>query len=384
MSETDTNDRRAEIAILRLQLFKPSETFISSQAESYKRYQPIYVGRKLFGPRPQKADVVIPEPGTFAALRMVVLRDPAYFVKLLKDRRPTLLHAHFAIDATFALPLARHLKIPLVTTLHGFDVTTRDSVFLRSMKPSLINAVLWRRQLQRQASLFVCVSEFIRAQALQQGYPEKKLVTLPIGINVRRFQPAEQPGRKVIVHVARLVEKKGTVYLLRAFSIIASEFPEIRLVIIGGGPLEQSLKNEAISLGIAGRVDFLGVQPHAETLRWVKEAVAVIVPSITASSGDSEGLPTVLFEAGALGVPVVASLTSGIPEAVRDGETGFLLPERDIEGLAQRMSLLIGSPDLRDRLGCAARTMMEASFDIENQTAILEDYYDRLIQDRVP
>ena len=177
---------------------------------------------------------------------------------------------------------------------------------------------------------------------------------------------------------------KRTVYLLRAFSIIASEFPEIRLVIIGGGPLEQSLKNEAISLGIAGRVDFLGVQPHAETLRWVKEAVAVIVPSITASSGDSEGLPTVLFEAGALGVPVVASLTSGIPEAVRDGETGFLLPERDIEGLAQRMSLLIGSPDLRDRLGCAARTMMEASFDIENQTAILEDYYDRLIQDRVP
>ena len=225
--------RYDSVGIFRLQLFKLSETFIPAQVGHYHRYRPFYIGRKVFGKAPEGADIVLPQSGMLPALRMVCLRDPSYFAAALGDRRPALLHAHFAIDATFALPLARRLDVPLVVTLHGFDVTRDSASLLRSGRPSWVNFVLWQHQLKREATLFVCVSEFIREQALARGYPAERTVTVPVGIDLQKFQPAADLEPKLIVQVARLVEKKGVLYLIRAVARIVARDRSVTLVIIG-------------------------------------------------------------------------------------------------------------------------------------------------------
>lgn len=367
------------VAIFRLHLFKPSETFIPGQVSRLARWKPTYVGRSLMGPVPEDADVRLVAGSRFSGLRFGLLADPAPVLASFGSWRPELIHAHFGIDATLALPVARRLGVPLVTTLHGFDVTTKDREFLTSGRPALINAVIRRPRLQRQGDLFICVSEFIRRRAVALGFPDDRTVSLPIGIDVERFIPSTGREMDLVVHVARLVEKKGTIHLLRALARTTSP---MRLAIIGDGPLRGELEAEAIRLGVSERIIFLGAQNHSSTIAWMRRAAVIAVPSVTAANGDSEGLPTVVFESGALGVPVVASRTSGIPEAVVDGETGFLIEERDEAGLAAALSRLASDAALRDSMGAAARRLMETSFNIAAQTSALEVFYDQALAAR--
>lgn len=362
------------VAMLRLQLFKPSETFITAQASQLRRYEPVFVGRKLFGD-PGRARVILPRQGRVDILRQVLLRDMSGYGALTAER-PILIHAHFAIDAVYALPLARRLGVPLVTTLHGFDVTRTDANLLRSGSPAWVNGVLFRRALQRQGAVFLCVSEFIRQAALERGFPEEKLRVHHIGIDIAGITRRDGPGEEgLIVHVARLVEKKGTTYLLQALARIAPRLPAARLAIIGDGPLRAALEAEAARLGIADRVRFLGMRSNAEVLDWDARAAVKAVPSVTAADGDREGLPTVITETAARGVPVVAFDSGGIAEAVVHGQTGLLAPERDVVGLAAHLERLLSDPALRQTMGAAARARAEVNFDIVRQTAQLEDIY---------
>ena len=111
----------------------------------------------------------------------------------------------------------------------------------------------------------------------------------------------------------------------------------------------------------------------------MRRASLLAAPSVTATDGDAEGLPTVIAEAAACGLPVVATRHSGIPEAVVEGATGFMVAENDVEALTQRMALLLGSAELRERMGAAARKLAEAKFDLRRQTDRLEDFYDEVV-----
>ncbi|WP_198670178.1 glycosyltransferase [Dyella sp. C9] len=374
--------RSSSVGIFRLQLFKPSETFITSQADNLSRYEPTYIGRALFGGAlgrktlvPESARSKLARAGQL--VRTVGLRDMSEYVSALRAEAPDLIHAHFGIDGVYAAPLAKRLGIPLVTTLHGFDVTRSDTDLLRSGRPALINGVLCRRQLQRQGSLFICVSDFIKRAAVQRGYPEHKLRVHYIGIDTHALQPRYGTGEDgLIVHVARLVEKKGTRYLLRALAKLVPMHPMVRLVILGDGPLRASLEAEALRLGVADRVQFLGMRPNAEVLQWDARAAVKAVPSVTGVDGDREGLPTVITETSALGVPVVAFDSGGIGEAIEHGDTGFLSPETDVDGLAHHLSLLLSDAELRGKMGRAARLRVEGLFDIRKQTSELEHLYD--------
>jgi glycosyltransferase involved in cell wall biosynthesis len=374
------------VGVFRLQLFKRSETFIPAQVGRYRRYRPIYIGRKLFGEAPHGAEVVTPATDPLTAARLLALGDAGPFVQALGDRRIDVLHAHFAIDAVFALPLARRLGVPLVTTLHGFDVTTTDQAMLRSGRPALIASVLRRRALQRDGAQFLCVSEFIRRAALARDYPAERSIVHAIGVDLERLRPSSDSQPGLIVHVARLVEKKGTTFLLQALARLAGSRPDVQLVVVGEGPLRPALEAEAGRLGLGEKARFLGAQTHEETLNWMRRASLIAVPSVTAASGDSEGLPTVVFEAGGLAVPVVASDTSGIPEAVKDGETGLLAPPGDVEALADRLERILSDQGLRDTLGRQARALMETRFDLARQTFLLEECYDQIrgAEPRVP
>ena len=366
------------VVVFRLQLFKSSETFITSQAEALQRYRPIYVGRRAFGPQPPGAEVVSLRPGWAAALRLMLLRDPAPWLAALGDRCIDLVHAHFGVDAVYARVLARKLGVPLVTTLHGFDVRRRRSSLLLSFRPALVHAVLGWRGLVRDGVLFLGVSQSVVEAALARGAPPDRLRRHATGVDLERLKPSVSAGPGLIVHVARLVEKKGSAILLDALAAIVDRAPGARLVIIGDGPLRRRLQAQALRLGLGARVTFAGALEHEATLAWLTRAAVVAVPSLIARNGDAEGLPTVLLEAAALGRAVVASDTGGVAEALQDEASALLVPPGDVERLAEALGRLIEDRDLAVRLGSAARRRVEQRYSLADQTHRLEALYDEL------
>jgi glycosyltransferase involved in cell wall biosynthesis len=372
-----------QIAIFRHNLFKVSEPFIAEQAQQLRRYRPVYVGRMRFGPPPDGASSLALEDlyTRFALPRIgwqMITGNPRPYLRLMEHQRPSLIHAHFGIEGVSALPLAAELEIPLVTTFHGFDATLKTRAMLGS--PAYFRYPLLRRKLAREGDLFLCASAFIRQRLLAMGFPEARTHIHYIGVDCRAIRPREDSEEQpVILHVARLVEVKGTSYLLRAFAALARRYDSVKLVIIGEGPLRRRLQALAASLGMHDRVEFLGALPHADVLSWARKAAMLVLPGIRTSTGREEGLGIVLLEAAATGLPIIGSRVGGIPECILDGRTGFLVPERDEHALAQRMTELLDDPLRRRQMGIAGRALVERQFDIHRQTEALESLYDSLV-----
>jgi glycosyltransferase involved in cell wall biosynthesis len=368
------------VALLRHQLFLPSEVFISEQARALRKFAPLLVGRVLAGKPSDGVRYFVPDAGPLAQLRYVLGRDPELFARELAERRPVLIHAHFGVEAVYAMELADRLGVPLVTTFHGFDATMRTRELLASRKPSWIQYLAKRAELARRGALFIAVSRFILEHLERLGFPAERTRLHYIGVDPAAFEEAAEPAREpVVLHVARLVEKKGTRYLLDAFARIAPKHADARLVVIGAGPLRAQLARHAAELGIAASVSWLGATAHADVRAWLRRAALLCLPSCTAANGDAEGLGQALIEAAASGVPVVATRHGGIPEAVEDGRTGYLVPERDAASLAGALDVLLSSDSLRASFGDAARRFARERFDLHQQTRGLERLYEGVL-----
>jgi glycosyltransferase involved in cell wall biosynthesis len=367
------------VALLRHQLFLPSEIFISEQARALRKFAPLLVGRVLAGEPRDGLRYYVPDAGRLAQLRYVLGRDPEIFMHALAERRPVLIHAHFGVEAVYAMELADRLDVPLVTTFHGFDATMRARELLASRKPSWIQYLAKRAQLARRGALFIGVSRFIVERLVRLGFPAERTRLHYIGVDPATFARRAPAAEPVVLHVARLVEKKGTRYLLDAFARIAGKHPDARLVVIGAGPLRAQLARRAAELKISARVSWLGAAAHAEVRAWLERAAVLCLPSCTAANGDAEGLGQALLEAAASGVPVVATRHGGIPEAVEDGRTGYLVAERDADGLAAALDALLGSESLRSAFGDSARRFARERFDLHEQTRGLERLYEAVL-----
>lgn len=370
-------DGRPVVLVYRSPVFNPSEGFVQTQAMGLRRYQPVIVG--------------LEDKGNAAAVlagRIVLAEDEAErfafraglshapLVERLRPLSPVLLHAHFGTDALMALPLARALGIPLVTTLHGYEVGRTRARMLASGRVSWMRYALSRRRLMRSGDLFLPVSEAVRAAAIAQGFPAERTVTHYLGIELPERGAETAPEAGLILHVARLVEKKGTALLLRALARLPAH---AHLAIVGDGPDRARLERMAGELGLGGRVTFLGALPHEQVGAWMRRAWVLAVPSLTARDGDAEGLPTVLLEAAAVGLPTVGSRHSGIPEAIADERSGLLVTEGDADDLGRALGRILASSDLRHRLGAEARALAEERFDLARQIARLEERYDALL-----
>lgn len=363
------------VAIFRAPLFNPSETFIQFQVASLTRYRAVLVGLEDKGnaqPTLAEAMVVARSPAERLAFRLGWTRGMA--ARLL-EFGPDLVHAHFGTDGLLALPLARRLGVPLVTTLHGHEVSRSRRALALSGRLSWTRYALLGGRLMRRGDLFLAVSEAVRDRAVARGFPEARTIVHYVGVDLDRLRPdptAVEPG--LVLHVGRLVEKKGTAALLDAFAAVRARHPAARLVVIGDGPLRSRLERRAEGLGDGVR--FLGAQSPETVARWMQRAWLIAAPSVTAPDGDAEGLPTVLVEAAASGLPAVATRHSGNAEIVDDGVTGRLVPEGDPRALAEAIIVSLGRKALRTEQARAARVRAERSFDLAGQTRLLEDHYD--------
>ena len=223
----------------------------------------------------------------------------------------------------------------------------------------------------------------MRDQLIDLGCSADKVVVHHMGVDCRRFDfaPPHLPteNRVRVVALGRLVEKKGVEFGIQAIKKVQNMGKDVSFDIIGDGPLKPALQQEIDRLGLSKSVKLLGRMRQEQVIARLTDAHLMLVPSVTTSDGDQEGLPVVIMEAMARGLPVVATRHTGIPEIVLDGKSGYLVPERDVDALADKLAQLIDHPETWESMGRAGRALVEEQFDIDKLNDRLVEIYQRLI-----
>lgn len=290
-----------------------------------------------------------------------------------EHNRFDVIHCHFGPMGRLALQLRECGMISgrLVTVFHGVDV----------------GAALQRnpgcyRELFRGGDLFLPISEYWRQKLMAHGCPADRTAVHHMGVTVppaTAFGQIRRPDSRipVIVTVGRMVEKKGIEFGLRAVGELLHRKIPVRYVVVGDGPLRPALESLSRRLGIQDHVTFHGWQPAEVVRNLIATGDILLAPSITDRTGDQEGIPVTLMEAMALGIPVISTRHSGIPELVEDGASGILLPERDWPGIANAVSGLTGNPRMHADMALAARRRIEDRFNIDRLNAeLVRRFYD--------
>jgi len=287
----------------------------------------------------------------------------ARFAGLVRQAGIRHLHAHFAfVPANLALMIARTEPISVSFSAHAWDVYCRG----RSLRPKV-----------RRAALCITCTEAARRHVASVARPQdrRKVVCIHHGTDLGRFafRPREElADTPRVLAVGRLVAKKGLETLLRACNRLRERI-RFCCELVGEGPLEARLKALAHELGLDDVVLFAGALPYERMPEVYARADVLAVPSVVGPDGDRDGLPNVVTEAMACGVPVVASRLSGIPEAVEDGRTGLLVAPGDDEALCEALHRMLADRSLRSGCIAAARSLVEERFDAaRNSERVLE------------
>lgn len=282
----------------------------------------------------------------------------------VRKRGLTHLHAHFGSVATTVARLAARITgVGYTFTAHAKDIFHED-VDRFDLAAKL-----------RDAAAVVTVSDY-NERYLREELGATRVVRVYNGLDLTRFT-YHPPGDRepTICAVGRLVEKKGFHDLLKAVALLVRVRPGVRVDLVGTGPEEESLRAYADRLGLDEVVRFRGALPQAQVREVVRAAGVFAAPCVVGADGNRDGLPTVLTEALAAGTPCVATPVTGIPEVVRDGETGLLVPEADPTALAGALDRVLSDPDLAAGLAAAGRRLVEREFDIDRNVTRLQELF---------
>jgi colanic acid/amylovoran biosynthesis glycosyltransferase len=288
------------------------------------------------------------------------------------SRRYDVLHTHFGpVGNSFRF--ARELwRAPLLVSFHGYDFTTVP----RQQGPAVYKKLFFN------ADLVTVNSDYMGKKLQPLGCSPDKIRKLSYGIDLQKypFRPrtlaGDEPVR--IVTIGRLVEKKGIEYVIRALAQVVRRHPHLRYDVIGDGPLRGQLQQLAREQSVGGIVQFHGALNGDAIRALLDQAHLFVLASVTAQDGDQEGTPVSLLEAQAAGLPVISTQHSGIPEIVLDGESGWLVPERDADALAERLNRLMEHPERWASFGSRGRNFVEARFTTFKCMNALLDIYAEL------
>lgn len=302
----------------------------------------------------------------FAASRRPVERRA--LARWLRRQRIDVVLAEFGQTGAEIWEACADAGVPLVVHFHGGDVVRQ--------KWRRIYGETYRRMLGTVAGLVV-VSRQTEEALVALGAPRERLTYNPCGADIALFRPADPAAAPPhFLAVNRFVDKKAPHLTIVAFSQALAACPDARLAMIGDGPLLETCRQLTRALGLDRAVEFLGARPHAEVAAAMGRVRAVVLHSVTTSDGDVEGTPVSVLEAGAAGVPVVGTRHAGIADVVIDGETGLLVDEHDIDGMARAMLALIRDPGLAAALGRRGRERVEAHFSLDHSIARLWEAID--------
>lgn len=304
-------------------------------------------------------------PGFWRALGAIDGVDPDDLVQAItlalhvRERRIGHLHAHFGTVATTVARLASSFAgIGYSFTAHAKDI------YFRYPEPIHLDVKL------RDADSVVTISDFNRRHLAEEFGAAATLIYNGLDIRALPFSGVEPEAREILA-VGRLIEKKGFHVLVEACRLLRERGVGFTLRIVGSGPEEGPLRAQIARSGLSDVARLTGPTPQAEVLAAMRKAALLAAPCVVSEDGNRDGLPTVLLEAMAVGLPCVTTDVTGIPELVADGETGLIASEGDPDTLADRMEALLADAPLRQRLSHAGRARIERDFDIDANTAQL-------------
>jgi colanic acid/amylovoran biosynthesis glycosyltransferase len=357
------------------------------QIITLKRCAPVVIAQKRENTErfPFEAVHVVPKPPTHFLRRFwfrqlwdepwqISETERNALIGILTQTRARLLHIYFGQIAVHLLPLIRAWENPSIVSFHGADVMVDMN------KPAYRQATL---QMLEAVKLVMVRSDSLRRALADLGCDQEKIEVQRTGIPLEEFpfrqRPFPQDGQWRIVQAGRLIEKKGFPVTLRAFAVFLNQYPNATLTIAGEGPLLDELQSLARELTIDEHVSFTGFISQQE-LRDIYDRSHIFVhPSQTGQDGNQEGIPNSMLEAMATGLPVFATVHGGIPEAIENGVTGALVPERDKEALARALLDAAQHPDFLSRIARSGSESVRKNFELEQQARRLEEIYLRVI-----
>ncbi len=286
-------------------------------------------------------------------------------LRAFDEVRPDVVLSEWGPCSVRAMAACRRAGLPQVAHFHGYDASVHHVIASHHRQyQALFDA----------AAAVVAVSRAMARRLIELGAPADKVHYNPYGVDCRRFRDADpRHAPPTFIGVGRLVDKKAPRTTIRAFAAVRRACPEAQLLLIGDGPLRADCQRLIASLGLAGAVTLTGNLDHTEVQRRMRTARAFVQHSVEGPDGDCEGTPNAVLEAGATGLPTVATRHAGIPDVVVEGETGLLVDEHDEAAMAAAMTRLARDADLAGRLGGAARRRVEAEFAQPRRLAALAD-----------
>lgn len=292
-----------------------------------------------------------------------------YFFYTIYFLDKDVIHCHFGTNGKDYLFLKDIFgaKVKYITSFHGYDLT-KSAYFQNGTYKDLFEL----------GDLFLPISQTWKNKLVSLGCCRESIFVHHMGIDLNKFTYREQQTRDGEIHiltVARLVEKKGLEYSIRAVAKISNRYPQIQYTIAGDGPLDKRLEELIGELGMRDRIHLAGPLSSDHVSALMEKAHIYILASVTAQDGDREGIPVSLMEAMAAGRPVISTRHSGIPELVQDGISGFLVPEKDVDGLAGKCEYLISHPQRCAEMGRLGRKFVEKNFEISRLNQRLIELY---------
>lgn len=285
------------------------------------------------------------------------------FSASVRQFRPDLFFAEYGPMGIVAYRLSKEFNAPFIVHFHGYDASREfnDAAYAEQIKDVIASATL----------ILVPSAHMKRLLQIQCG-GLGRIEVVPYGPDYSRIEAAvtrsaERTCFPSIAALGRLTAKKNPLALLEAFALVRSRIPDARLTIVGDGEMRPAVVERVRDLDLKGSVELTGALPHEEALRVLATHWIFAQHSVTASDGDQEGLPVAIIEAMALGLPVVSTLHSGIPEAVIEGQTGHLVREHDFESMAKQMIILLNDFSLRKRMGEAGRKVAHERFTLKRR-----------------
>ena len=294
---------------------------------------------------------------------------------LHEDHSYDVIQCHFGPNGNLATKLrdVGVIKGKIVTTFHGYDITKYINTAGNSSY----------RILFRKGDLFLPISKRWQKELVRLGCPPKKIIVHKMGIDMKKFKYSPRvPDPKKQYHlltVARLAEKKGVAYAIRSLEKVRKKFPGITYTIAGDGPLREELKRLIDRLNLTENVHLTGWINQDKVLNLMENADLLLAPSITDSNGNKEGIPVVLMEALAQGLPVISTWHSGIPELVIDNKSGYLVPEKDVDALSERIEYYLSHPQLWPVLGKNGHDFVYQNHNIDSLNNRLEGLFETIL-----
>jgi colanic acid/amylovoran biosynthesis glycosyltransferase len=369
---------RRTVAIFCNTFLPYSQTFIWDEIRSHERY-----AVEVFAWRRRNVNLF---PGPVRVARPwypLTCRDGG-FERRFSLGGIDLVHAHFGWAGAHAAGFARRHALPLVITFHGYDVAL---LARRAPGPPTVWPYTLRAQSMLESmDLGLCASAELLEMVAALGVPRSRLIEHRLGVDLERFRPQTRDDTVFrVAMVGRLVEKKGFSDGIEAFAMFARRASGRPLLsVAGSGPLEGELRSRAASLGIGTLVHFAGELSHSEIAGLLARSDVLLAPSRVAADGDRDSGLLSAKEASACECVPIATRHGGIPSIIDDGVTGFLVDERNVEAVADRLADLASDLSLRRVMGRAAREKMLREFELHASVRQLEEHYDEVMRRHTP